>query len=123
MYINQLANFHEGVGDGQVVFVPNNKFAQLRAKLIREEASELCYALENEDEEQVLKECCDLLYVVFGTAWTYDLPIWEAFKAVHENNMLKVDYPRNEFGKIVKPEGHPKVSLKNIIQRHRDDMA
>jgi hypothetical protein len=61
--------------------------------------------------------------VVFGTVVTYDLPVERAFKIVHENNMLKINYPRNEKGKIVKPVDHPKVNLKEIIKEHREEFS
>jgi hypothetical protein len=126
-YLKLLGEFHIAIGDKPVAFIAGNKTARLRARLIAEEGNEVCDELESipEDtsEEALLKELCDVLYVVFGTAWAYDLPIWEAFKEVHKNNMLKVGYPKDQYGKTIKPKDHPKVNLKKIIERYRDDGA
>lgn len=122
-YVKLLDEFRTATGDKPVVFVPNHPAAQLQSRLIEEEAVEVLDALALQTEEQLLKELCDLLYVTFDTAWKYDLPIWQAFQEVHKNNLLKTEYPRNEYGKIIKPANHPKVNLRNLIQEYRDDGA
>ena len=71
------------------------------------------------DSEHVLKEVCDLLYVTIGFASRYvefdNLP--EAFKRVHENNMLKISNGTlNGNGKLIKTEDHPKVDLSDLVK-------
>lgn len=91
------------------------KLAELRGKLIVEEAGELEDALNNETPEQVLKELSDLLYVILGTMVVYSLPphiVRSAFEKVHANNMAKITFGTvNEAGKLIKPKDHPKVDL------------
>ena len=70
------------------------------------------------DLEHMLKEVCDLLYVTLGFASRYvefeKLP--EAFKRVHENNMLKISNGTiNSMGKLVKQKDHPKVDLSDLV--------
>jgi predicted HAD superfamily Cof-like phosphohydrolase len=61
----------------------------LRASLIVEEASEIMRALANCDKVETLDGLADLLYVTFGTALVFELPVCEAFDAVHQSNMTK----------------------------------
>jgi hypothetical protein len=70
------------------------------------------------DSGHMLKEVCDLLYVTLGFASRYvefeKLP--EAFKRVHENNMLKISNGTiNSMGKLVKQKDHPKVDLSDLV--------
>jgi NTP pyrophosphatase (non-canonical NTP hydrolase) len=99
-------------------FIAGSDTASLRAKLVEEEAQELYDALQLEDTSQVLKECCDVLYVVYGVAAVYNLPLEEAFWRVHENNMLKLKSASiREDGKLMKPPGLPKVQLGDLVAR------
>ncbi len=101
-------------------FIPGNTTAMLRAFLHDEEVTELEEVLEDKcedtSEEHLLKELCDVLYVVFGTIACYNLPVEEAFKRVHENNMLKLTNGTIlTNGKWQKPKDHSKVELKDLF--------
>ena len=61
----------------------------LRMHLILEEAAEVFAALLGGDELLLLDGLADLLYVVYGTAVTFDLPLEEAFEEIHSSNMTK----------------------------------
>ena len=90
----------------------------LRAKLIHEEAKELCTALCDSEAtlEDILKEICDLLYVTVGTAVILDFKnLSAAFNRVHQNNMDKINNGTfNDDGKLVKAADHPKVNLQDL---------
>jgi NTP pyrophosphatase (non-canonical NTP hydrolase) len=81
---------------------------QLRAKLIIEEAIEADEAVRahdlwgKPDRAAIGKELADVLYVVYGTARFFDLPLDAIFAAVHESNMTKLieSFPRPENGKV-----------------------
>ena len=102
-YIKKLEEFHKKVflktgcwsADTNQKFIPDNDTANLRAYLIREESGELEDVLTGSDsdcsKEHLLKELTDVLYVVFGTIVTYNLPIEEAFERTHLNNILKIE--------------------------------
>lgn len=64
--------------------------AALRNRLILEEVGEVQKELFGWDKKKLAKELADLLYVVYGTAATYGIPIDEVFNRVHESNMSKL---------------------------------
>jgi hypothetical protein len=64
-----------------------------QAKIVLEEAKELRHAVEHEGEDQILKECCDLLVTSFGmlarmTVRGYDV-LGAMNDVVNPNNMEK----------------------------------
>lgn len=85
--------------------------------LIDEELTELKAAYAAEDKDAVLKEICDLMYVILRAAylWKMDDVLSPAFNRVHDNNMLKIEYGtfRGD-GKLIKSPDHPKVNLKDL---------
>lgn len=124
MYVEELKEFHKAVykKTGSNLskltqeFVPNTETANLRAALIDEEAFEACEELSGGTKEGLLKELCDVLYVIFGTAVTYNLPIEEAFKIVHQNNMLKIKNGTvGHNGKFIKAKDHPKCDFSKLL--------
>lgn len=108
---------------------------KLRLDLIKEELKELeeaCYDESNSTESvngvtypdpklthSVMKELADLLYVVYGFAVTYDLPIEDTFNLVHENNVGRMaqDDGTIQFtpeGKVIKNPNYPKVDFSSL---------
>jgi NTP pyrophosphatase (non-canonical NTP hydrolase) len=87
--------------------------AALSLKLIVEEYKEFMEAVEQgQPDQDVLKEMCDLIYVVVRMAVVFEFPLEPAFRRVHENNMAKIKNGTfNEDGKLVKPKDHPKPDL------------
>ena len=71
---------------------------KMRTKLIEEETKEAVQetlwedALGNPqiDKAELTKELADLLYVTYGMAVTFGLPIDEVFERVHRSNMSKL---------------------------------
>ena len=67
---------------------------------------------------ELLKELSDLLYVVFGMAVTFDLPIAEAFLRVHESNMSKLGEDGKplyrEDGKVLKGPNYKAPDLLDL---------
>lgn len=75
-------------GKGATQTPPDYRF--LRFNLVAEEASvELLTALMDGDEISLLDALADAVYVIIGTALTYDLPLEAAFAEVHRSNMTK----------------------------------
>ena len=103
----------------------------LRANLIYEETLEVIGALglhtvedgndslsapgQPEPVLEQIKELCDLLYVIFGTAVQMGVDLQAFFDAVHENNMTKATGPVRPDGKRLKPEGYTAVDLKPVM--------
>lgn len=97
-------------------------FLELRKTLIREETEELCEALDERDEENVIKEAADLLYVTVGTlvGLVGYAPVEVAFKAVHESNMSKLVNGKpvyREDGKIKKGPNYKAPDMSPYYRR------
>lgn len=91
----------------------------LRMNLLKEEFIEYMEAEENADIVGVADALADMIYIIMGTAHSYNIPIEEIFNEVHATNMAKVGsdgkVKRREDGKILKPEGWTPPNLKGII--------
>lgn len=90
---------------------------ELRTKLIQEEYYEVTSAKTKED---LLKELCDLLYVIYGYAVTFGWDIEEAFRRVHLSNMSKLDAVTGlpiyrEDGKVLKGPDYKPPYLKDLV--------
>ncbi len=133
-YVAALRDFQRAVfnksglwpADIGQTFIPDNEASRLREYLHNEEIEELNDVLIGRDEDttkaHLLKEICDVLYVVFGTAVCYFDPevIEEAFKRVHENNLLKITNGTVlSYGKFQKAADHPKVVLTDLTGEDR----
>ena len=125
-YVEALREFQKAVfvksghwpADIGQTFIVNNETARLREFLHNEEAAELNDVLIGSDDDtskaHLLKEICDLLYVVFGTAVSYGIPIDEVFSEVHRSNMSK-SMDKNEIGKTVKGESYSPPNIRPIL--------
>ncbi len=60
-----------------------------RALLHIEEAAEICEALNHRDDVSLADGVGDLLYVTFGTADCFSIPMFEVFTEIHKANMSK----------------------------------
>ena len=108
----------------------------LSMDLIEEEYDEFMEACEEVEESDVfteeekltksanlLKEMCDLMYVLLGMSVRYKelyfLP--EAFGRVHTNNMNKLqESTLGESGKLIKPSNYEAVDLTDLVIRGRN---
>jgi predicted HAD superfamily Cof-like phosphohydrolase len=90
---------------------------ELRRKLILEEAYEFDTAAHNGDIEKVADSLADLLYVVFGAALAYGVPIGECFIEVHRSNMTKSMQKdeKSVKGKTLKGDDYTPPDLKKIL--------
>jgi len=124
--------FHDGIGDGYPVrpTVPPLDLLNLRLALIDEEHAEVQQAVADLrakidstegagplDLTHVASELVDLLYVTYGALAAMGMPTDEIFDAIHEANMRKLDGPRREDGKLLKPEGWQPPDIRTLIER------
>lgn len=73
-----------------------------------EEVAELHVAMLDRDVVAIAREIADVLYVVYGTALSYGIPIEDVFAEVHRANMTKVRRSASELREdLVKPIGKP----------------
>tara|TARA_R110000772_G_scaffold137248_3_gene246095 strand:- start:367 stop:786 length:420 start_codon:yes stop_codon:yes gene_type:complete len=105
---------------------------ELRLNLIREESHEVMEELVNMimdvergasvtavSRERLLKELCDLQYVLSGTAVSLGLNIEVAFNRVHDSNMSKLGEDGKPVyrgdGKIVKGKNYRPPNLGDLV--------
>jgi len=88
----------------------------LRSNLVAEEFKELINA---ESCEEVMKEACDLVYVILGTFVEFGWDLEEAFRRVHLSNMSKLDEDGKpiyrEDGKVLKGPNYKKPDLSDLV--------
>ena len=125
-YMDRLAEFHRAFGHHveslPVAMVPA-KVKDLRMRLMREELQELEKAMMEEDLVGIADGLADLLYVVFGTAVSYGMPMDYVFSLVHTANMAKLGLDGKPLmdagGKTIKPPGWkaPDDGIKDLLER------
>ena len=93
---------------------------EFRKKLIREEAGELCEALDTGNKVKICREAVDLIYVAVGALVNAGLPFEEVWEAVQDANMEKVSPPAGSprGTKPTKPPGwvSPDARIENILE-------
>ena len=114
--------------DAPTLDVPS-RVKELRCALIEEEAAEFRAAVEDGDIVGVADAIADLLYVVYGAALTFGIPVREVFAEVHRSNMTKLGGDGvplyREDGKVLKgPNFSPPELLPILIAAgHKPDQA
>ena len=105
---------------------------ELRRSLIVEEFTELMSEMSQvsialargrkpklEVRENLLKELCDLQYVISGMAVAFGLPLQVAFNRVHASNMSKLGEDGKpiyrEDGKVLKGPNYEPPDLKDLV--------
>lgn len=95
---------------------------ELRCALIEEEAAEFREALEADDLVEVADAIGDLLYVVYGAALTFGIPVADVFAEVHRSNMTKLDDDGQpvvrDDGKVMKGQNFSSPDLLPVLLRH-----
>ncbi len=91
----------------------------LARQLLEEEMKEVDDALYDGSKEELLKELCDLLYVVYGYAYLRGWDIGTAFNKVNTSNMSKLDNEGkpiySDTGKVLKGPNYHKPDLSDCI--------
>jgi len=89
----------------------------LRLMLVKEEYAEVLSAT---DEENLIKELADLVYVTYGYAATFGWNLDEAVRRVHASNMSKLDEDGQpifrEDGKVLKGPNYKEPYLADLKQ-------
>ena len=95
------------------------KTQYLRWKLMLEELDELKEAVFQSDAEGVLKELCDLLYVVYGYGAVMGFDVDAAFALVHASNMTKLGVDGKptyrDDGKVMKSPQYTPPDLRGLL--------
>ena len=104
----------------------SKELLEFRMKLILEEVQELAEAgfqLEgNIDQAETyvlmqdfLKEMCDVVYVLKGTAVSFGLNFDKAYNLVHKSNMSKYPFTKCEHGKVLKGKNYKPPVLEECV--------
>ena len=128
---DSLEEFHKAFGHpvDEVMTVDG---MELRRSLIVEEFTELMSEISQvsialargrkptlEVRENLLKELCDLQYVISGMAVAFGLPLQIAFNRVHSSNMSKLGEDGkplySEDGKVLKGPNYEPPDLKDLV--------
>jgi len=88
--------------------------AMLRTRLMMEELAELVEAMQMQDYVSIAKELADLLYVVYGTAVEYGVPMDPVFAEVHRSNMTKSPAV-DPGGKLQKGHRYEEANIEDIL--------
>jgi len=96
--------------------IPDDR-SGLRYSLMEEEVREYIDGVRNKDLENIAKEMCDILYVVYGTILEHGLQdvIEDIFREIHSSNMSK-DYHQY---KIVKGEKYFKPNIEKFLKNKK----
>jgi predicted HAD superfamily Cof-like phosphohydrolase len=122
---DKVRQFHRAFGHAlDTPFNPSysdadHEKACLRLRLMDEEMCEVEEAMYSGTKAELAKELADLLYVIYGTAATYGIPIDEVFNRVHESNMSKLGEDgkpvyRND-GKVLKGPNYKEPNMEGLI--------
>lgn len=107
-------------------FIANEDITNLRADLVIEEAQELAEAVcrylvypDAHNEQDIVKEACDVLYVILGFMVSFGVDWSEAFRRVHESNMSKLgDDGKPVYradGKVIKGPNYRKPDMSGLV--------
>jgi predicted HAD superfamily Cof-like phosphohydrolase len=113
-----VREFHDKFGCFKRDFLGNisSEEKTLRIRLMAEEFAELIAAMQLNDLPLVADALADLLYVVYGTATSYGVPMDAVFAEVHRSNMTKSN-ELDEGGKVTKGPNFELPELDEILTR------
>lgn len=98
---------------------PSEDRIKLRRELISEEYWEYDRAVNRNDLVNIAQELADIIYVVYGCALEYGIPLDEVFAEIHRANMSKLDTDgsviRREDGKVLKGPNYSPPDIGAIL--------
>ena len=127
----KLTEFHEAFGHPIDKMMTVDSM-ELRRSLISEEFNELMQEISSisldlargrkpsvKKQADLLKELCDLQYVISGMAVAFGMPLQIAFNRVHASNMSKLGDDGNpiyrEDGKVMKGPSYRPPHLEDLV--------
>lgn len=104
---------------------PTEDRIKLRRDLISEEYWEYDRAVEKGDLINLAQELADILYVVYGAALEYGIPLDEVVAEVHRANMSKLDSDgsvlRRSDGKVLKGPNYKAPDIEKVLGLKEED--
>ncbi len=116
--------FHDAFGlvKSRATGFPTNDVRELRIKLLKEEWEEYLEGEDNNDLVEIADALADIVYICYGTAVSYGIPLDEVFSEVHRSNMSKLDDNGKpiyrEDGKVMKSSRYTPPDVRGILGRY-----
>ena len=123
--MKKVKEFHERME--LAIDLPYSKeLMDFRLKLLFEEIQELATAALDIEEvndkddryglmQNLLKEMCDVVYVIKGMAVSFGMDFDGAFKLVHKSNMSKLPLIKDADGKVMKGLNYEPPILEGLV--------
>lgn len=114
----RVLEFHEALGH------PISQWwsrVSLRLDLILEEFAELENAVSYGDKVETADALGDLLYVIYGTAVEWGIPIDAVFDEIHRSNMTKAGGEKRADGKSLKPAWYSPPNIAKVLKDYGAD--
>ena len=124
---DSVKEFHEtyGLSIQNSPSLPDENIRSLRRDLLEEEFNEYMDGEEANDIVEISDALADMIYIIYGTAISYGIPLDEIFKEVHSSNMSKLGTDgkpiRRGDGKILKGPNYFEPKIEAIIKRNSSD--
>lgn len=100
--------------------LPDSSERELRIKLLKEEFEEYIDGENNNDLVEIADALGDMLYIIYGTAVSYGIPLEEIFDEIHRSNMSKLGEDGNpifrEDGKVLKGPNYFKPDISKYLK-------
>lgn len=107
--------------DGVVEF-PSEDVRKVRFDILKEEWEEYIDAEEADDMVEVADALADMIYIAYGTALSYGIPLDEVLAEVQRSNMSKLGEDGKpiyrEDGKVLKGPNFSEPDIKSILIKH-----
>ena len=122
---NKVKEFHETYGAyiSSESKLPDTPIRELRKSLLQEEFDEYTKAEEENDLVEIADALGDMMYIIYGTAISYGIPLDDIFHEIHSSNMSKLGEDgkpiRREDGKILKSSNYFPPNIKEILDKHQ----
>jgi predicted HAD superfamily Cof-like phosphohydrolase len=115
-----LREFHEAfdLTRSEVPGLPSKDVRDLRINLLKEEWEEYLEGEATDDLIEIADALADMVYLAYGTAVAYGIPLDKVFEEVHSSNMSKLvdgKVIRREDGKILKPAGWTPPDINSVL--------
>ena len=113
-----METFHQEVKN--IPELPSDKIQKLRVALIEEELTELKEGITKGDLVEIADALTDILYVTYGAAHAFGIPIDECFEEVQRSNMSKIGIDGRPMfrddGKVIKGPNYSEPDLESVLQ-------
>lgn len=100
--------------------LPAEERRLMRIRILREEFEEYLAAEHEDDIVEIADALADIVYVAFGTALEYGIPLARVIEEVHASNMSKLGADgrpiHREDGKVVKGPSYRKPDVEAVLK-------